>query len=71
MAAPTDASLPPFLTLADGYQIVFDAVDATTGVTVAGVVISGRSFGVDPVAGPSGGKEGPFAPQYSLGDLSV
>lgn len=47
MAAPMDASLPPFLTLADGYQIVLDAVDATTGVTVAGVVISQRSFGVD------------------------
>ena len=48
MTAPSDASLPPFFDLSDGMQVKVTAVDATTGATVAGVVVSGVSLSVDP-----------------------
>lgn len=48
MTAPSDASLPPFFDLSDGMQVKVSAVDATTGATVAGVVISNVSLSVDP-----------------------
>ena len=47
MTAPSDASLPPFFELSDGMQVRVTAVDATTGATVAGVVVSGVSLSVD------------------------
>lgn len=47
MTAPSDASLPPFFELSDGMQVRVTAVDATTGATVAGVIVSGVSLSVD------------------------
>lgn len=41
MAAPVKTSLPPGLTLADGWTIRVTALDATTGNVVAGVVVTG------------------------------
>lgn len=48
MAAPQNASLAPFFSMSDGMQIVITAVDATTGATVTGVVVSNVSLSVDP-----------------------
>lgn len=50
-------SLPPFFTLTDGMQIRVTAVDATTGATVGGVVVSDIQLSVDPITPP----EEPFA----------
>lgn len=47
MAIPQIAPLPPYFTLAPGYQVVVTAISATTGAEVAGVVISGVSIDVD------------------------
>jgi len=52
MAAPMNVRLPPFFTLSDGMQLRVTAIDATTGATVAGVVISDIQLSVDPVAPP-------------------
>ena len=51
MAAPQNAPLPPFFALSDGYKIRITAQDATTGATVAGVVISNVSIDADPIDG--------------------
>jgi hypothetical protein len=48
MAAPQINPLPPFFEMADGYQIIVTALDATTGATVSGVVVSNVSIDVDP-----------------------
>lgn len=50
MAAPQNADLPQFFTLADGMQIVVTAVDPATNATVSGVTISSVSLSVDPGA---------------------
>ena len=53
MPAPQQAPLPPFFSMGDGMQIVVTAIDAATGATVSGVVVSGVSFSVDPAEGSS------------------
>lgn len=56
--------MPQLLDLPDGYQVVWAAVDPTTGADIAGVTVSGVSiFGTALGAGiVSGGGElvGPF-----------
>ena len=71
MAAPQIVSLPEFFTLASGMTIRLTAVDATTGALVSGVVISGVSIDVDIPTASTAGKEGPFLPGFSLGDLAA
>ena len=48
MPIPMDASLPPFFEMSDGMKIIVTALDAATGATVSGVVVSGVSIDVDP-----------------------
>lgn len=40
MAVPVDAPLAPELDLPDGYQVVFAALNPTTGAAVASVVVT-------------------------------
>jgi hypothetical protein len=47
MAAPTEASLPPFFTLAKGNVIRFTALDAATGDEVTDVTVSNMSIAVN------------------------
>jgi hypothetical protein len=47
MAAPANASLPPFFTLAKGNVIRFTALDATTGDPVAAVKVANMSIAVN------------------------
>lgn len=54
MAEKIDASLPAGIVIGDGWQIVFAAVDPTTGDDVAGVVVSNANV----VASDSGGTTG-------------
>lgn len=71
MPVPQIIPLPPNFELSDGMQIRITAVDATTNATVSGVVVSSVSIDVDPVADSTYGKEGPFLPGFSLGDLAA
>jgi len=48
MPIPIQAPLPPDFQLSDGMRIVITGIDATTGLTVAGVVVSNVSLDVDP-----------------------
>lgn len=43
MSLPVDIGFPDNLEISDGYQIVWAAVDPTTGADVSGVVISQAS----------------------------
>lgn len=47
MAAPDQASLPPFFTLTKGQTVRFTALDPTDGSVVSGVTISGMRLSVD------------------------
>ena len=49
MAAPLNASLPPFFEMSDGMRIVLTALDAATGNTVSGVTVANVSIDVDPI----------------------
>lgn len=49
MSVPEIASLMPFYTLTKGQQVRFTALDASSGVDVAGVVISEMVIAVDAV----------------------
>jgi len=62
MTVPTPAPLPPELDLPDGYQVVFAALDPTTGNAVSGVVVGDVSiFGTILGTGVGGGLAlGPF-----------
>ena len=44
MPAPVSVSMPPDLDLPDGYQVVFAAVDPTTGAAVGSVVVENVSI---------------------------
>lgn len=48
MAAPIDVGIAPFLELSGGYTIRFTAFNASTGVAVTDVVISGATVQYDP-----------------------
>jgi hypothetical protein len=62
MAVPVAVPMPPELDLPDGYQVVFAAVDPTTGNPVTGVVVTNVSlFGTILGTGSGGQLElGPF-----------
>jgi hypothetical protein len=47
MAQPLIVSLPPGLVLSGGYTISVDALDPSTGATVAGVKVSHVTLEVD------------------------
>lgn len=47
MAEKVKGALPPFMALGGGWTIEWDAIDPTTGASVAGVVISNTSLQVD------------------------
>lgn len=51
MAKPLKATLPPDLTLSAGYAVRLNALDATTGAEVAGVVVEEVSFFVTDLIG--------------------
>ena len=44
MAVPVAVAMPPDLDLPDGYQVVFAAVDPTTGNAVANVTVTAVSI---------------------------
>jgi predicted acyltransferase len=67
MAAPELASLPPFFTLTKGQTVRFTALDAASGATVAGVVISNMSISVDQEDTALGGNPVPLFPAYLPG----
>ena len=71
MTAPSDASLPPFFDLSDGMQVKVSAVDATTGATVAGVVISSVSLSVDPVGAEEPVPDTPNTGPFAFGDIAA
>lgn len=48
MAAPINASLPPFFEMSDGMKIIITALDQATGATVSGVTVANVSIDVDP-----------------------
>ena len=41
MAKPQQAPLPQEVVIGPNWQVVFDAIDPTTGASVAGVTVSG------------------------------
>jgi hypothetical protein len=47
VAAPKNASLAPFLTLTKGMRVRINALDATSGAEVAGVIVSNVALSVD------------------------
>ena len=55
MAAKLKTSLPEFMDLGGGWILEWDAVDPTTGASVAGVIVSGTSLTVAGDLGPDGG----------------
>lgn len=61
MGQKLTAGMPDDLTISGDYQIVFAAVDPTTGADVSGVVISNVNVTADDVLGGTGGQNlGPF-----------
>lgn len=61
MAAPKNASLGPFLTLTKGMRIRIDALDATSGAQVSGVIVSNVALATDQEDTP-----GPPPPQQPV-----
>jgi hypothetical protein len=47
VAAPKNASLGPFLTLTKGMRVRIDALDATSGAQVTGVIVSNVALATD------------------------
>lgn len=62
MAPPVKASMPQLLDLPDGYVIVWEAIDPSTGANVAGVKVGNVSiFGTALGSlGTTGDSVGPF-----------
>lgn len=73
MAAPQIASLPPYLELTGGMQIVVTAVDATTGAAVTGVAISPAYADVEYVDSAAGGPADVplFLQNFTTGDMAA
>jgi hypothetical protein len=51
MAAPTLASMPPDTELDNGCQVIFEALDPSSGATVAGVAFTAGVIYVDVTQG--------------------
>jgi len=49
------------VTLGPGYQIVFEAIDPTTGAPVSGVVVSEIAIGAEDISGTSSADQSPNA----------
>jgi hypothetical protein len=52
MATDTLKAGIPFLSLDSGMQIVFEAIDPTTGASVAGVIVSGVAIYANDLSTP-------------------
>lgn len=57
MAAPVKTSLPPGLSLADGWTIRLRAIDPTTGADVAGVIVTDATIQARSLTGDTSGLE--------------
>jgi hypothetical protein len=67
MAAPANASLPPFFTLEPGYSIKITAMSPTTGAENTAVVISDASVAVNQEALSGSTSTVPLFPDYLPG----
>lgn len=54
MAVPLESTLAE-LTLWEGYKVVFEAINPTTGAAVTGVVVSNIAIAGEDVSAPPGG----------------
>lgn len=69
MPAPLTASLPPFLTLDNGYIVRVTAQDPTDGTVVTAVVASNVSIAVDQTGAATGGPDLKLSPSFLPGQV--
>lgn len=72
MAHKINGGLPELPDVGGGWQIIFAAVDPTTGAAVAGVTISGAVITADPSFGDEAGPDFPDAgpPMFTVESLN-